>query len=66
MKVGSGEKTDFCGDRWFSDKPLLSIFPGLFQLCNEQKKTVKQMVDSDWTMMFRRRLNNEQNKSYKT
>jgi hypothetical protein len=56
MLVVGGNETDFWHDAWCGDVSLCEKFPGLFVVCNQQQKTVKEMHDSGWNLTFRRWL----------
>jgi len=56
MVIGDGEKTDFWRDAWCGSTPLRSIFPDMFDICNEQKIKVAEVARRGWRLIFRRWL----------
>jgi len=62
MVIGDGEKTDFWRDAWCGSTPLRSIFPDMFDICNEQKIKVAEVARRGWRLTFRRWL--DEHKQY--
>lgn len=57
VKTFGGELTRFWYDDWLFDKPLCTIVPSLFTLCEQKDVTCKQVVSGESMISFRRRLN---------
>lgn len=55
MVVGDGAKTKFREDRWIGDKPG-SKYPILYEICEDKKVTLQQLIGRDWDMQFSRWL----------
>jgi hypothetical protein len=46
-------------DPWEGDVSLAEKYPGLFNICHSQEDTFEQVVESNFNVPFRRRLNPE-------
>ena len=51
-----GNKTSFWHDAWLGDSPLSESLPQLFEVCEQQNVTVREMAERNWVMYFRRWL----------
>ena len=59
MCVVSGKDTSFWRDAWLGDTSLYEVFSRLFEICNNQDSTVRELADSGWAFSFRRWLQPE-------
>ena len=56
MIVIGGNETNFWHDAWLGDSPLCESLPQLYEICEQQQLTVREMADRGWNMSFRRWL----------
>ena len=54
--LNGGNETSFWHNLWLGDSPLPESLPRLFEICDQQNLTVKEMIDRGWYMSFRRWL----------
>lgn len=53
--LGNGRKINFWRDVWVGECPLNILFPHLFEICNQQNQTVKQILGGgEVDLTFRR------------
>lgn len=57
FQIGNGQTVKFWTDTWYSECPLSTIYPHLFELCSNPFVCVQEVIESRGTMLrFRRNL----------
>jgi hypothetical protein len=54
-----GDKSRFWLDSWVNERPLCTIDPELYEICDDKFILVKDARIKNWQLSFRRWLNNE-------
>jgi hypothetical protein len=55
-KINSGRSVSFWLDPWMGEKPLCVIYPVLYDLSLDQKKSVSDIAENGWVVRFKIRL----------
>jgi hypothetical protein len=56
VTVKNGECTSFWFDSWLYEKPLETLFPDLYELCENKELSVAQVKKGEIVVTFRRWL----------